>query len=605
MLKWLILVLFFSITAQAAVSKQKGQKAPKKDPIQCTSTCNCKCKCGEPAPTPDPTPDPTPPPAFSKLDFGSDETLQIHTIGDSITNNPGWRTQLYNSLVKKKLKVDFIGSLTDEYPRSPEPQNDGHSFFTTSDVLRDIDGWFGKILKPELTILMIGTNDIAWWITEDETAIVTRLSQIIDKVEKNSPSGHVIVASIPPEGSADLPTTIKPNARDRVKAVNRLNGFISDLVKIRANRGEPIHFVDIFSSLGLEDLNADGIHPTDAGQVKMGDAFYNGILPLLPDGPQPPPPLPERTMKVEGDKLKDACGQNVIIRGVNQMTVWTDWIDTPRDGLPMFTEIAKTKANSVRIVWSMKDASNVPQITAAQLDAAISNAVANKMIPIVGLWDYTCQWSDAILDEVTKWWTSPEILSVIKKHQRYLIVNVGNELGYIGIDSATFIKGYSRVVPALRLAGIHVPLMIDTGSCAQDEVLLAAVAPAIIKADPDSNIIFGLHIWWDDQSVSRIEKAVTALTNLKVPFVIAEFASVAVDCKTPIMYKDIIRVAQEKGIGYMPWSWDNQSQCATHAMTKDNAMSYSTLWGWGLEVMVSDPNSVANTSVLSTCLMKK
>jgi hypothetical protein len=47
-----------------------------------------------------------------------------------------------------------------------------------------------------------------------------------------------------------------------------------------------------------------------------------------------------------------------------------------KDGAPEFTDIAQTDANSVRIVWNEEG-------SAAELDTAITNALAAKLIPMV------------------------------------------------------------------------------------------------------------------------------------------------------------------------------------------------------------------------------
>jgi mannan endo-1,4-beta-mannosidase len=574
------------------------------------ATCTCKCKCPDPKPCPEPKPcppTPCPPPPeptpTAGLDYGKDGALQIHTVGDSITNNPGWRAFIYHEMVSANLKPDFIGSLTDEYPQTPQPKHDGHSFYTTVNTLDEIVGWLAKIPKSELTIVMIGTNDVAWWIAEKETDVVTRLSTILDRVKANSPDGMIFVATIPPEGgpnadASKVGVTIPPDGRNRDSVVSIYNQGIKDLVKIRQNRGEKIQVVDVFSALGKTDL-VDGIHPSTDGNNKIGALIFAKIKELSPV-PIPPTPTPNDTIRVKGTGLQDACGKDLILRGVNQMTVWTDWTGTPRDGAPMFGEIAKTGANSVRISWVVKDANkDVPAVTVSQLDAAIKTAVDNKMIPIVGLWDKTCMWSAKDVSEVIAWWTQPDVVALIKKHQKYLIVNFANEMGYSGLPYSEYISEYKRAITALRTAGIKVPILIDASSCGQDELSIAAAAPELMKLD--ANVLFGLHMWWTDQSLERIQKTYKAMADLKIPFVVSEFAESAVDCKTPILYKEIITQAQKNGVGYLPWSWDNASACMKHAMTTDSGQSFSTLSGWGLEVMVTDPSSVKNTSVKSAC----
>jgi mannan endo-1,4-beta-mannosidase len=168
-------------------------------------------------------------------------------------------------------------------------------------------------------------------------------------------------------------------------------------------------------------------------------------------------------------------------------------------------------------------------------------------------------------------------------------------------NNTEYIKEYSRALVALRAAGIHVPIVFDASNCGQDEANIMATGPALIAADPDHNVIMSLHIYWTDQNAARIAKAMTDSIALNIPMIIGEFASVSVDCSTPILWKEIIKQSQINEIGYLPWSWDNQNACATHAMTKDANQSFSTLWGWALELSVTDPNSIKNTSVQSQC----
>jgi len=214
------------------------------------------------------------------LDLGVDNKLQIHTIGDSITEAPGWRARLYYGLNEDGVETDFIGSSSDQYPESPEIENDGHGGFTTGDILGGVDGWLAGILKPELTIIMIGTNDMAWWTVEPMADVVSRINDIINKVIANAPQGHVIIASIAPQGGGDLPTTVVPNGRDRTTLVNELNAGIANLVSQRQTSGDSIDFVNVNAVLTTVDLY-DGIHPNDAGHVKMGNAFLVKVRELL------------------------------------------------------------------------------------------------------------------------------------------------------------------------------------------------------------------------------------------------------------------------------------------------------------------------------------
>ena len=543
----------------------------------------------QPTPTPEPEPEPEPlPPTGSELDFGIDGVLQIHTIGNSITNHPEWRNVVYNELEKLGVKTDFVGTLEDKFPRNTESQHDGHSGFSTHDVKRDLGGWLSSIAKPELTIIMIGTNDVAWWIVEKESSIVDRLSDIISAVKSNSPNSTVIVASIPPQGGGDIPPTVKPNARDRDTLVNNYNSGIATLVS--GYNDKKIHFVDINSVVNKSDLR-DGIHPNEIGHGKMGKAFVERIKTLLPKSGSTPSLPSVGSMKVKGRHLYDSCGEKVILRGANHMTVWVDWDGTPRDGLPTYTEMAKSGANAVRIVWTTEE-----DTKPAELDRAITNAIKNKMIPMVELHDMTCQWSTAGIQKLTDFWISPEIVSVIKKHERYLLINFGNEIGGNDVSDADFKKEYTSAITQMRNAGIHVPIIIDGTKCGQDIDILQRVGPSLVESDPDKNLMFSVHIWWTDNSRTRIKSEIKESVAMELPLIVGEFASVAVDCTTPIQYKTIMDQSKVNEIGYFPWSWGPQNKCGVHSMSKDN--TYENLRSWGSQVLKMHSGSIKKTSVI-------
>ncbi len=84
---------------------------------------------------------------------------------------------------------------------------------------------------------------------------------------------------------------------------------------------------------------------------------------------------------------------------------------------------------------------------------------------------------------------------MIKKHQEYLLINIGNEVGDGSVSDATFTKEYIKAVTRMREADIHVPLIIDGSSWGQDINKLQACGPAILEADPDHNLMFSAHLW--------------------------------------------------------------------------------------------------------------
>jgi len=289
-------------------------------------------------------------------------------------------------------------------------------------------------------------------------------------------------------------------------------------------------------------------------------------------------------LRVQGRFLYDHLGEKVILVGMNKMIIWTDI-----DGIPSFSEIAKTGANCVRIVWATSG-------TAMQLEAAIYNCRANHMIPIPELHDATGNWLN--LGVCVNYWCRSDIVDVIKRHQQYCIINIANECGQTVAD-ADYRAGYEAAVNKMRSAGIHVPLMIDAAGYGQDINGLQANGPYLTSKDPDQNLLFSIHMWWpyewqhtDQEVIDEIAQSV----NMNLPLLVGEFGYKWDD--TPngaIPYHTIIDQCTANQVGWLPWEWGPGNNPQTFLdMTTDS--TYATLFGWGLEVCVTYKNSIQNTA---------
>ena len=291
------------------------------------------------------------------------------------------------------------------------------------------------------------------------------------------------------------------------------------------------------------------------------------------------------TMYVSGRFLFDKFGVKFIPYGINHMTFWTDL-----NGALSCPEIAKTGANIIRLQWLTTG-------TADQLDTAITNCRASKMVVMPELHDATGDWSK--LSSLVDYWVRPDIVAVLQKHQEYILINIGNEVGQT-VSDADYIAGYTTAATRMRAAGIHVPLVIDASGYGQNINGLQADGPTLTQNDPDHNLMFSIHMWWpyewghtDQEVIDEIAQSVA----MNLPLIIGEFGNEWDEtAQGAIPYKIIIREAHLNQIGYLPWSWGpgNNPQ-AFLDMTTDQ--TYATLHGWGLEVAVTDPNSIKNIAV--------
>lgn len=297
--------------------------------------------------------------------------------------------------------------------------------------------------------------------------------------------------------------------------------------------------------------------------------------------------------KVEGRFLYDKDGEKVILYGVNEMSIWGDI-----DGDKSLTEIKKTGANAVRLVWGIAG-------PARKLDILIYNCRLNNMIPIIELHDATGDFSK--LQSLVDYWTSPEVVEVIKRHQEYLLVNIGNEVGQT-VSEADFISGYTKAISRMRDAGIHVPLIIDASSYGQDINMLQSAGPDLIEADSDKNIMFSVHMWWpymwghsDQEVVDEIKESV----DMELPLIVGEFGHQWEESANgEIPYKSILEECHLNEVGYLAWSWGPGNNPQTFLdMTTDG--TFNTLVEWGKEVCINNKHSIKNISVRPASMLKE
>ena len=83
----------------------------------------------------------------------------------------------------------------------------------------------------------------------------------------------------------------------------------------------------------------------------------------------------------------------------------------------------------------------------AILDALITNARQSHLIPMIELHDATGEWNH--LQELVDFWVQPAVVTLIQKHQAYLLVNIGNEVGDNAVTAGQFIAGYTAAIQTL------------------------------------------------------------------------------------------------------------------------------------------------------------
>lgn len=311
------------------------------------------------------------------------------------------------------------------------------------------------------------------------------------------------------------------------------------------------------------------------------------------------------TFYTEGNHLFAPSGKKVILRGINKMSVQDE--SDPK-GDTYFAEIAKTGANSVRIAWAItKDLKpGGPQTDLQTLDALITNARKSQLIPLVELHDANGDW--ARLKELVDFWVRADVVSLIQKHQAYLLLNIGNEVGDNRVTPEEFISGYEEAIKRLRGAGIHTPLVIDAPDKGRRLDILDATARELIEADPDRNLVFSVHPYWSKSSGTTaevIQSRLKASAALGYPLIVGSFSRFGGDAGSDeqgnlrsicsefgeIDYQAILRVCEELEMGWYAWEWGPGNAvvdplCEAMDMTSDGRLK-SLKSGWAAEVVDS------------------
>jgi len=309
-------------------------------------------------------------------------------------------------------------------------------------------------------------------------------------------------------------------------------------------------------------------------------------------------------IQVSGRHILGPCGDTIVLKGINYAPYNWGWsTDQIR-----IDELAKTKANCVRLVWYKKGETGNPAALYANLDmldSVLAKSIKNQLIPILVLHDQTCKNSAADLLSLSSWYEQDGVLRLIEKYKHSLILNIANEALYVNWSAnptearATFQATYTTIIQKLRAQGIQVPLMIDGPDCGTNLAALALAGPSLLASDPEKNLIFSAHSYWYSyarndslQMANEIKNALLA----NIPFVFGEVANLQDDvsmCQHVLNYKPLLKICKQKKIGWLAWSWDNDG-CSNRQISNNG--SFASLTDYGQEMVFNATFGITNDS---------
>ncbi|KAH8831134.1 SGNH hydrolase-type esterase domain-containing protein [Flagelloscypha sp. PMI_526] len=194
-------------------------------------------------------------------------------LGDSITygylstDGNGYRKTLKDSLASAGNTIDFVGRINSG--NMTDNQDEGWIGYTITQVAAKAAESAAIALNPSLILLMAGTNDMNdAWI--DKSTAPANLAALVDQLFKSFPSATIVVSGIIPISDATNGAYVAP-----------YNSAAKALVNQRASAGKKVLWID--STLTTSNLG-DGLHPNDAGYVKMGKDWLGGVNSVIAKG---------------------------------------------------------------------------------------------------------------------------------------------------------------------------------------------------------------------------------------------------------------------------------------------------------------------------------
>lgn len=321
--------------------------------------------------------------------------------------------------------------------------------------------------------------------------------------------------------------------------------------------------------------------------------------------PNPPPvvvppvvTVHQPNFYVSGKNLKDSAGNNFIIRGNTFPVFWY-----PNDYKPAIAAAAKIKCNAARLVWQLRVEAWTPALS--KLDEALAECIANKMVPIVELHDFTGGTSATDITNAAAYFVRADVKAIIDKYSYVIIINIANEWGDNNVSDLAWKNAYLPAITTIRNAGYKVPIMIDAPGYGQRETAIVAHGEELLNSDPLKNIIFSAHGYSNWNVSSTYSNRINAILAKNLCFVFGEFGWNVPDNQQPASFTCkvdaplLMQLCQANNVGYIAWSWkgNDAANACFDMCTSWSDTSFLTTWGrqWAY-----DANGVKNTAVKAT-----
>ncbi len=307
-----------------------------------------------------------------------------------------------------------------------------------------------------------------------------------------------------------------------------------------------------------------------------------------------PPPVSSH-LYVNGTTLKDGNGNAFIMRGNNFPVFWF-----PNEYKPAIAAAASLRCNTARLVWETKVEAWTPPLS--KLDEALATCIANKMVPIVELHDFTGGNNVSDINIAAGYFVRPDVKAILDKYSHVLMINIANEWGSGATTDEAWRNAYLQGIYLLRNAGYKVPIVIDAPGYGQRETAIVNFGQELLNSDPLKNIVFSVHAYSNWNVSTTYGSRINNLLAKNLCIIFGEFGWNVPDSQQPTGFTCkvdaplLMQWCKQTGIGYLGWSWNgNSPDNACFDMCRSwSDTAQLTTWGrqWAYDV-----NGVKNTGV--------
>jgi len=310
--------------------------------------------------------------------------------------------------------------------------------------------------------------------------------------------------------------------------------------------------------------------PRDAAVTPPKDA---STTPTTPVDAGTTPTASSKTLRIEGRRILDTCGQPFVARGVEQIT----GTQFSHNGtlLGLVDELVKTGSNAVRLLTQ--------NATASEIDSILGAFGAQKVVVYISPGDRA-------------WFKRSDIKPVLLKHEKTIIIDAFQEPTYD--DVPRWVSEAKVAIADMRNAGYSAPLTVLSNQYGRDLQAAFDRGQEIVNSDPLKNTIIGWQAYWGNSGWYQSDHGLSLSQGVDkcatMPFAMQVGIDLYADGGDLMDYISVMAASQRNGIGWLWWNFWNPWDGLGNNATTDGTTAHLT--PAGQIFMKSDANSIERTS---------